>query len=132
MAEISTCEFILNALKTRKAQNIVKICVSDKTTVADYFIIASAKSSTQVKSLAEFIEEETEKAGYKVLRKEGLSDARFWTSATLCFTFLTTKPACFITWSGFGAKAKKSKTKIKSSQSVMSLWFWVYCRLMRR
>ena len=77
MAEISTCEFILNALKTRKAQNIVKISVSDKTTVADYFIIASAKSSTQVKSLAEFIEEETEKAGYKVLRKEGLSDARW-------------------------------------------------------
>ena len=51
--------------------------MSDKTTVADYFIIASAKSSTQVKSLAEFIEEETEKAGYKVLRKEGLSDARW-------------------------------------------------------
>lgn len=77
MANISTCDFILNTLKTRKAQNIVKIGVSDKTSIADYFIIASAKSSTQVKSLAEFVEEEAEKAGYKVLHKEGLSDARW-------------------------------------------------------
>ena len=49
-------EVILSALKERKAFDIVKINVEEKTTVADYFVVASARSSTQVKSLSEHIE----------------------------------------------------------------------------
>ena len=37
-------EVILSALKERKAFDIVKINVEEKTTVADYFIVASAVS----------------------------------------------------------------------------------------
>ena len=70
-------EVILSALKERKAFDIVKINVEEKTTVADYFIIASARSSTQVKALSEHIEETVEKNGGRAIRKEGLQDARW-------------------------------------------------------
>ena len=70
-------EVILSALKERKAFDIVKINVQEKTSVADYFIVASARSSTQVKSLSEHIEEAVEKNGGRVLRREGVQDARW-------------------------------------------------------
>ena len=70
-------EVILSALKERKAFDIVKINVEEKTTVADYFVVASARSSTQVKSLSEHIEEAVEKNGGTLLRREGVQDARW-------------------------------------------------------
>ena len=70
-------EVILSALKERKAFDIVKINVEEKTSVADYFIVASARSSTQVKSLSEHIEEAVEKNGGTLLRREGVQDARW-------------------------------------------------------
>ena len=70
-------EVILSALKERKAFDIVKINVEEKTTVADYFVVASARSSTQVKSLSEHIGEAVEKNGGTLLRREGVQDARW-------------------------------------------------------
>ena len=77
MESIKLTEVILSALKERKAFDIVKINVEEKTSVADYFVVASARSSTQVKALAEHIEERVEKQGVTVIRREGLTDARW-------------------------------------------------------
>lgn len=77
MESIKLTEVILSALKERKAFDIVKINVEEKTSVADYFVVASARSSTQVKALAEHIEERVEKQGITVIRREGLTDARW-------------------------------------------------------
>lgn len=77
MESIKLTEVILSALKERKAFDIVKINVEEKTSVADYFVVASARSSTQVKALAEHIEERVEKQGINVIRREGLTDARW-------------------------------------------------------
>ncbi len=77
MKSIELAEVILSALKERKAFDIVKINVEEKTSIADYFIIASARSSTQVKALSEHIEEAVEKNGGRAIRKEGLQDARW-------------------------------------------------------
>ena len=43
----------------------------------DYFIIASGKSSPQVKALAEYAMDAVEKEGGEVRRKEGMSEARW-------------------------------------------------------
>ena len=77
MKSIETANLILDALKERKAFDIVKIDVQDKTSVADYFIVASARSSTQVKALSEHVEEKLEKVGITVLRRDGVADARW-------------------------------------------------------
>ncbi len=77
MNSLELVNMLLGALKMRKAQDIVKIDVQDKTSVADYFIIASARSSTQVKSLCEHCESIAEKSGATIVRKEGVSDGRW-------------------------------------------------------
>ena len=77
MKSIETANLILDALKERKAFDIVKIDVQDKTSVTDYFIIASARSSVQVKALAEHVEEKLEKSGITVVRRDGVTDARW-------------------------------------------------------
>ena len=51
------CEY----LSSKKAKGIVYIAVENKTSLCDYFIIAGGSSKTQVKSLAENLEEKFEK-----------------------------------------------------------------------
>ena len=77
MTSLELANIVCNALTSRKATDIVKIDVTEKTSIADYFIVASGRSTTQVKSLGEFCEEQVEKNGGKVVRKEGYGDARW-------------------------------------------------------
>jgi len=68
------CKF----LSQKKAQDIVKIYVADKTIIADYFIIASGRSTTQVHSLCDNVEEFCSKEyGVDVKRREGVSEGRW-------------------------------------------------------
>lgn len=70
-------EAIAKFLSDKKAQDIVQIYVADKTVIADYFVIASARSSTQVKSLCENVEEFIESQGATVRRIEGKAEGRW-------------------------------------------------------
>lgn len=68
------CQF----LSQKKAQDIVKINVSDKTIIADYFIIASGRSTTQVHSLCDNIEDFCAKEyALDVRRREGVQEGRW-------------------------------------------------------
>ena len=64
-------------LSTKKANDILSINVKDKTIIADYYIIASGKSSTHVKSLCSNLEEELSKGGLDPLRREGVREGRW-------------------------------------------------------
>lgn len=68
---------ICEVLSQKKAGDIVTIDVRGKTDIADYFVIASARSSTQVKAYAEYVEEVVEKSGGEVRRREGVNDGRW-------------------------------------------------------
>lgn len=71
-------EMIVEGLRKRKAQDIVVLDVSEQTTLTDYFIICSGNSDTQIKAIADSVEEELlEQAGEKAWKKEGLQ-ARSW------------------------------------------------------
>ncbi|MBP0979911.1 MAG: ribosome silencing factor [Oscillospiraceae bacterium] len=64
-------ENIKKILDNKKAVDIEEICVKDKTTITDYFIIASGTSSSQIKSLAENLEYELSKINIKARQVEG-------------------------------------------------------------
>ncbi len=68
---------IINVLQEKKANDITVISIAEQTTIADYFIIVTAKSTTQAKTLAEKLEENLEKQQMFALRKEGLKEARW-------------------------------------------------------
>ena len=65
-------------LSEKKANSIVYIDVESKTSLCDYFVICSGRSSTQVKSLAENLEEKLEKECALVpRRREGVREGRW-------------------------------------------------------
>lgn len=71
-------EHIVEGLQKRKAKDITILDVSDLTTLTDYFVIASGTSETQIKAIADSVEDEVrEETGEKAWKKEGLQ-ARSW------------------------------------------------------
>ena len=65
------------ALSAKKAQDIVILNVADQTVVCSYFVIASGKSTTQVRALGDAVVEELKKAGVTPVRSEGLREGRW-------------------------------------------------------
>lgn len=68
---------ICKVLSDKKGQDIIRIDVRDKSSLADYFIIASGRSTTQTRALAEYVEEEMDKLGVMPTRREGVKDGRW-------------------------------------------------------
>lgn len=60
-------------LDNKKAENIVKIDTKEKSSLADYFIIATGTSSTHIKSLSDNIEQELKKEKIYPRKIEGYS-----------------------------------------------------------
>ena len=65
----------VKALDEKKGQEISAIEITDLTTLADYFVIASGTSSTQINALCDAVEKAMkEQAGEAPLRREGYRD----------------------------------------------------------
>ena len=81
MSEISSKELAkaaCKALADRRGRDIVTIYVRDKSSVCDYFVIASGTSSTQIKAMGEYVEEKMEKDfSIAPVREEGMRDGRW-------------------------------------------------------
>ncbi len=61
----------VRTLDGKKAGNIRLLRTRDVTILADYFVIATASSTTQLKMLADTVTEALEGAGEQTLRSEG-------------------------------------------------------------
>lgn len=61
----------VRSLDKHKAGDLRVIGVAGLTVIADYFVIASGTSTTQVKSLADYVEQELGEQGLTPLRTEG-------------------------------------------------------------
>ncbi len=70
-------EEICKFLSSKKAEDILMIDVREKTVLCDYFVIASGRSTTQVKALCENLEEKCSKEGVEPRRTEGVRDGRW-------------------------------------------------------
>lgn len=71
-------DLIIATLEEKQAERIEKIKVSDKTSLADFFVICSGRNNTHIKVLADATEEAVEqKLGVRVMSVEGL-DAKRW------------------------------------------------------
>ena len=70
-------EEICKFLSSKKAEDILMTDVREKTVLCDYFVIASGRSTTQVKALCENLEEKFSKEGVEPRRTEGVRDGRW-------------------------------------------------------
>ena len=70
-------EIVINTLDLNKAQDIVTIDLKDKSSMADYMIIASGTSSRHIQSLSEQVLEKLKNNGIKDSKIEG-KDSSEW------------------------------------------------------
>ena len=70
-------QIIINTLDSNKAQDIVSIDLKDKSSMADYMIIASGTSSRHIQSLSEQILNKLKDNGIKNSKIEG-KDSNEW------------------------------------------------------
>jgi len=68
---------IKNALEDLKAEDIIELDVTDKTSVTDYIVVASGTSSRHVKSIANNVAVEAKKNGIQPLGIEGESESEW-------------------------------------------------------
>lgn len=74
----SLVETVIKGMKNKKAIDITVMDVSDLTTLTDFFVICSGTSDTQIKAIADSVEEALLKqTGEKPWKKEGIQ-ARNW------------------------------------------------------
>ena len=62
-----------NALNSKKARQLKALKIDDLTTLADYFLIATATSSTHVRALADEVEEKLKEASVEPHHIDGKS-----------------------------------------------------------
>lgn len=70
-------ETIARLAGEKKAAEIMILKMADVSLVTDYFIICSAPSTTQVRAIADHIEETLADAGKQPLHKEGYREGRW-------------------------------------------------------
>lgn len=65
------------ALDAKRGRDIVALKVDEMTVITDYMVIATGMSSTQVRALADNVEEELEKQNVFARRREGMGEGRW-------------------------------------------------------
>ncbi|MBD3411277.1 MAG: ribosome silencing factor [Ignavibacteriales bacterium] len=63
---------VAEAMYDKNAKNVVMIETTDVSSIADFFVICSADSETQVKAIADHLDSDLKEQGARPLRKEGL------------------------------------------------------------
>ena len=71
----SLLALVMQSLDDDQAQEVVSIPLEGKTTIADYMVIASGRSSRQVAAIAQKLAERIKQAGFGSVRIEGLPAA---------------------------------------------------------
>ena len=68
---------IADFLDLKKAENILVLDVAHLTSIAEYFVIASARNTVQVRTMAEDLEEKLDQEDVFAVRQEGGREARW-------------------------------------------------------
>ena len=77
MTEQERCRAICSAADEKKARDIVQMDMIGLMSTNDYFVICSANTATQVRAIADNIEEKMEEGGISFLHKEGYREGEW-------------------------------------------------------
>lgn len=71
MTPRETADLVIEALDSKKGVDIKLLGVTEKTVIADYFVLCTGTSTTHVRSLAEEVEFKLEQKGLTPLHSDG-------------------------------------------------------------
>ena len=66
-----------NAIADKMGEDITMLDISNVSIISDYFIIASANNSNQLKAITEHVEEKLHEQGLRLRHSEGVQSARW-------------------------------------------------------
>lgn len=70
-------EYCAKLALEKKAENVVILDLENRSSVADYFVVASGYSDRQVRATAEFVSDVLAEKGRKALHEEGLQEGKW-------------------------------------------------------
>lgn len=73
MQALNIVKTAVKAIDSKKGEDIEVICITDLTVLTDYFVIATATSSTQIKAMADEVEYKLDELGVEPHHIEGRS-----------------------------------------------------------
>ena len=65
----------VDALEDKKGEDIKIIDISEVSSIADFFVLASGSNRSQVQAMADYVEEKMHKAGFHLKQIEGYDGA---------------------------------------------------------
>lgn len=68
---------VVNAAEDKKAHDVIALNLKEISLVADYFVICSGNSDTQVQAIASEIRKQAEQKGVRIRGIEGMDTARW-------------------------------------------------------
>lgn len=71
MTSRSLAQLIANTMVSKKAHDVITMDLRKVTSTTDYFVVCSADSDTQVRAIADAVDQATEEAGSPVWKSEG-------------------------------------------------------------
>ena len=98
------------ALSDKKGREIQVLEIGELTTLADYFVIATGASNTQINALVDNVEKVMlEEAGEQPLHREGYRAVHgcCWTTAALPSMCSTPRPGSSTAWSACGGTVNR-------------------------
>ena len=108
MEQTTLAQKIARILDNKKALDITVLHVAHLTVITDYMVIASGRSSLQVKSLADDVDDALAMEGIQLRSKEGNAEGRWIVLdyGTCWCTFSIPRTGNSITWKGCGTTAR--------------------------
>ena len=73
----NTLKTVIDALEDKKAENISLIDISEVSTIADHFVITNGANTSQIKALADHVEEKLAQNGIHPRSVEGYNTANW-------------------------------------------------------
>jgi ribosome-associated protein len=70
-------EKVVRFVEEKKGRDVLLLDLRDISVVTDYFLLVTGNSRTQTRAVAEYLHEEMEALGVRLLRTEGLADANW-------------------------------------------------------
>ena len=77
MTSLEQARKIVQVMDSKKAKDIRLIKIEGISSLGDYFVVASASNTTQVKAIADEVEDEMTKLGLEPTRAEGRQSAQW-------------------------------------------------------
>ena len=77
MTSLEQAKAIVQVIDSKKGKDIKLVEIKNLSSLGDYFVIASGSSNTQVKAIADEVEEEMTKLGFEPNKVEGRQSAQW-------------------------------------------------------